>query len=247
MTLVEFLAPLRNGSHRDRVLAVLYFEARYNSNQALTVEQLRACLKNARVKGHAKLNIADVLSKSGHYVDSPGAEGKRRLWKLTDSGSAHVRQLLGLPEAEPEIEHDVSALVQASAAVGEAVVRQYLEEGIKCLSVGARRASVVFLWTGAVRSLQERMLTAGKKQLNAALTKHDPRARTVSSIDHFSYVKDRITVLAALELGILDKSEKDTLLEALGLRNRCGHPAKYNPGEKKVSSFVEDLIQIVFK
>ncbi len=247
MTLVEFLTPLKNGSHRDRVLAVLYYEARYNGSESKTVEQLRSCLKNARIKGHSKLNIADVLTKSGHYVDSPGAEGKRRLWKLTDSGAAHVRQLLGLSEAEPELEQDVSALINASASVHDDIVRAYLEEGIKCLSVGARRASVVFLWAGAIRLLQEQMLGKGKKQLNNVLTKHDPKARSVSSLDHFSYVKDRIVLLAALELGILDKSEKETLLEALGLRNRCGHPVKYNPGEKKVSSFIEDLIQVVFE
>lgn len=247
MTLVEFLAPLATGSHRNRVLAVLYFEHRYNGNDTLTVESLRSALKAARVKGHAKLNIADVLSKGGHYVDSPGAEGKRRLWKLTDSGSAHVRELLGLPDAEPEIEQDVSALTKAATVVNDDVVRDYLDEGIKCLQVGARRAAVVFLWTGAIRVIHERMLAMGKKPLNGALTKHYPKARSVGTLDHFSYINDRVTLLAALELGVLDKSEKDTLQEGLNLRNRSGHPAKYKPGEKKVSSFIEDLIQIVFE
>jgi hypothetical protein len=36
------------------------------------------------------------------------------------------------------------------------------------------------------------------------------------------------------------------LEEALNLRNRCGHPTKYRPGEKKVSSFIEDVAGIVF-
>ena len=29
-------------------------------------------------------------------------------------------------------------------------------------------------------------------------------------------------------------------------RNRCGHPGKYKPGVKQVSSFIEDIISIVF-
>jgi hypothetical protein len=37
----------------------------------------------------------------------------------------------------------------------------------------------------------------------------------VKSLDDFSYVRDAITLLAAKDLGILDKSEKDTLEEAL--------------------------------
>jgi hypothetical protein len=44
----------------------------------------------------------------------------------------------------------------------------------------------------------------------------------------------------------VDKAEKTTLSEALDLRNRCGHPSRYH-GVKKVSSFLEDVIGIVFK
>jgi len=82
--------------------------------------------------------------------------------------------------------------------------------------------------------------------LNAAILKHDPKARKVTKLDHFAYIKDSVALLAAQDLGIFDKSEKDTLEEALDLRNRCGHPAKYQPGVKKVSSFIEDLISTVF-
>ena len=50
-----------------------------------------------------------------------------------------------------------------------------------------------------------------------------------------------------LDLGEFDKNEKDTIEEALNLRNRCGHPGKYRPGIKKASSFIEDIISVVFK
>jgi hypothetical protein len=53
-------------------------------------------------------------------------------------------------------------------------------------------------------------------------------------------------LLAAKDLGQLDKNQKDTLEEALDLRNRCGHPGKYKPGVKKVSSYIEDIVSIVF-
>jgi hypothetical protein len=32
-----------------------------------------------------------------------------------------------------------------------------------------------------------------------------------------------VLLLAASDLGLLDKNEKDTLTKALNLRNRCGH------------------------
>jgi hypothetical protein len=44
---------------------------------------------------------------------------------------------------------------------------------------------------------------------------------------------------------VFDRSEKKQLKQALDLRN-CGHPVKYKPGERKVSSFIEDVINVVF-
>jgi hypothetical protein len=58
---------------------------------ALTVDEIRQRLKSARVKDRAKVNVADVLSKSGHLVDTSGLQGKRRLWSLTGSGREHVQ------------------------------------------------------------------------------------------------------------------------------------------------------------
>ena len=48
---------------------------------------------------------------------------------------------------------------------------------------------------------------------------------------------------------LLDISEyqRSVLEDCLNLRNKCGHPRKYKIGEKKVSSFIEDLVGIVFK
>jgi len=247
MTLVEFLAPLARASHKERILALLYYEHRYKSAESLTVEQIRQGLKAARVPRWARINVADVLARSGHFVDSPGSAGARRLWRLTDTGSDHVRQALGLPAAEPEIEHDVGALSTAASKIKDREVRDYVDEAVKCLQVGALRAAIVFLWTGAIRSIQNLMLSHGAAALSAALQRHDPKARAVSSLDHFAYIKDKTILLGAQELGVIDKNEKDTLEEALNLPNRCGHPSKYKPGLKKASSFIEDVVSIVFK
>lgn len=246
MTLVEFLAPLKKGTRQNQILAVLYFCHRYKNHESLTVESIRRELRSARVSGHAKINVADVLSKSGHFVDSPGSEGAKRLWRLTDSGTKHVRELLDLPAADPDIEHDVGALTSLVGSLNDAEVKAYVEESIKCLQVGALRAAIVFLWSGAIRTLQDKALSLGSTPLTAAVQKHDRKARKIARIEDYSYIKDKTALLAFRDLGLIDKSEKDTLEEALSLRNRCGHPGKYKPGAKKASSFVEDIISIVF-
>lgn len=246
MTLAEFLAPFATAAQREKCLAVLYYHLRYLDTAPLTVEQIRDELTRARVPKASKINVADVLNKSGALVDSAGVAGNRRLWQLTVSGEKHIRAALNLPDSEPEIEHDVSTLEALAAKVIDPIVREYILEAIKCLSVGALRAAVVFLWTGAIRTLQQDAFAKKRADLNSAIAKHDPKARVVNKLEDFAYIKDATALLAFQELGLLDKGEKATLDEALGLRNRCGHPTKYVPGIKKASSFIEDVLGIVF-
>jgi len=246
MTLVEFVAPLQKATHRDRILAVLYFAHRYENQNALTADQIKQMLKKARVPRWTKVNVSDVISKSGHYVDSPGTEENKKVWFLTPSGTRYIQELLSLPSAEPEIAHDIDSLGILLKKLTDKQTKSFIDESVTCLQVNALRACVVFLWVGAIRTIQNKLLKFPFPDLNEALKIHDPRTRHVKTIDHFAYVKDRITLLAALELGLFDKNQKDTLEEALNLRNRCGHPGKYMPGVKKVSGFVEDLINIVF-
>jgi DNA-binding MarR family transcriptional regulator len=246
MTLVEFLAPLAKGTHQDRVLAVLYFRERYEKLTALTVDDIRQGLKSARVKGWNKANVADVLNKCGALVDTAGVDGRKRLWSLTDSGREHIRDLLGLPDTDVEIEHDVGTLESLVKTLSEEDVRDYLAEALKCLQVGSLRACVVFVWSGAIRELQKKIHSHEAAGVNAAIQKHDPKGRTVKSLDDFAHIKDSLSLLAAKELGIIDKNEKDALVECLNLRNRSGHPGKYKPGAKKVSAYVEDITSILF-
>lgn len=246
MTLAEFFAPLVGGPQRELCIAVLYYGEHYEGSAALTVEEVRNRLVRARVPKASKINVADVLSKSAELVDSVGAAGKRRLWRLTTTGGKHIRTKLNLPVSAPDLEHDVATLEALAAKIGDQVIRDYVLESIKCLSGGALRAAIVFLWTGAIRTLQEVAFTKHYAILNPAIAKHDPKARSVNKLEDFAYIRDATMLLALQELGILDKGEKTTLGEALDLRNRCGHPTKYTPGIKKASSFIEDVIGIVW-
>lgn len=246
MTLVEFIAPLSRSKNQDRILAVMYYEERYEQKAAMTAATIRQALRTARVKGWARVNVLDVLNRSGAFVDTSGFVGRARLWKLTDSGRAEVRRLLGLPQADPEVEHDISTLQSLIAKVPDPDVRDYLAEALKCLQVDALRAGTVFVWAAAIRTIQTEALALGSAAATAALQVHDPKVRPVKNINDFAYVRDETVLLAAKDLGILDKSEKDTLKEDLDLRNRCGHPSKFRPGVKKVSAFVEDITSIVF-
>ena len=246
MTLVEFLHPLTGSSMRDFALATLYYEQRYKQTEALTVEKLRAQMKQGRVPQAAKANLADVLAKSAPYVSVTGKEGNSLLWSLTETGQGYVRELLGLPEADVEIEHDVSSLENLIASAASEDIAEYVKESITCLSVGALRAAVVFLWAGATREIQNEVIEFGTKKVNQVLLKRHPKAKTIKRMTDLSYVKESTLLLVTEDLGVFDKNERSILEDALNLRNKCGHPGKYKPGPKKVSSFIEDVVGVVF-
>lgn len=246
MTLMEFLHPLKGGSNRDICLAALYYHQRYEGVAEATVDGLRALLKRARVPRAATMNVAQVLSVSAPYVHSPGMQGKKFLWAITASGQDRVRQLLNLPASDPEVENDVSALEALINTVGDADVADYLHEAVKCLRVDALRATVVFTWSAAIKSIREDVFGCGAAAADAAIKKHDPKAKNITKADDLVLVKEAVLLLAAQDLGLFDKNEKGTLEECLNLRNKCGHPGKYKPGPKKVSSFIEDVVGIVF-
>jgi hypothetical protein len=247
MKIVEFLNPLKKKPLRDICLAALYYQQRYNQEQEVTVESLRNILKRARIPKAARLNLAASLAQSAPYVDVTGKKGNRFLWSITQSGQDYVRKLLNLPEADIELEHDISALKTIIDSISDADTSDYIDEAIKCISVGSLRAAIVFVWSGAVNKLKNTIIGHDRVEINSAAKKFDPKARVIKKVDDFAYFKESTLLLIALELGILDKNEKGILEEALNVRNKCGHPGKYRVGQKKVGSFIEDVTGILFK
>lgn len=242
MTLVEFLSPVRGESQTVQVLATLFYLEHYRGQPDASIAEIAEALRQARIAAKG-WNITRALTLARERADFSGASPRR--WYLTDTGQRFCMHL-GLSAPKSTVAHDVSVLTGVAKKIADDDVRAYVEEAIKCLEAGALRAAIVFLWTGAVRQLQEQAIAAGLKDLNDALIKQDPKSREVKTVDDFAYIKDRTFLDATPRLGILDKGQKDTMVEALGLRNRSGHPTKYRPGESKTKGFIEDVVGIVF-
>jgi hypothetical protein len=243
VTLAEFLHPLNGAPRRAVILAALYYLRFEEGRDGATVGEIRERLVKARVVWARKANIAQTLVRSIPEVDQT-----ERHWSITGTGIETVRDWLALPDRLarlPKTDADVTALRQLTRRIPDDTTREYIEEGLKCLEVGARRAAVVFLWTGAVAAIRETVWAHGVTPIEAALQSHNPKAKFKRKHD-FSNVKDADLLQIAQDLAVYDKSEKKRLAEALDLRNDCGHPVKYRLGEKKVSSFIEDLLNIVF-
>lgn len=246
MTITEFLHPLKKASIKKLSLSAMYFAHRFEDRNAVTVEEVKILLKTAQLPKPARSNIAAILSMSAPYVETCGKEGAKLTWKLTATGEDFVRQLLGLPIRDVEIQRDISTLESLVTKIRNKDSRSFVEESLICLKVDALRASVVFLWAGSIRLIQEQIMKKSLKDINTAFGRHLTKPRIVKKIDDLSYFKEKDQLLVSQDLGLYDKNQRSTLDSALDLRNKCGHPGKYNPGPKKVSSFIEDVVNIVF-
>lgn len=242
MTLVEFLDPARERSQSDLALAALYFFKHEEDRLSATSAEVRAGLERARVRGASKFNISRSLERAGSKVDRDGRD-----WSLTQSGDSYVAEFMGIASTKPAVQSDIAELTSLAASITDDSVRDYILEAVKCLSIGAYRAAIVFLWTGAVARLRDQIWTNySMKEIESVLKAHRQSAKFGKKAD-FAYVKDSELLQISLDLSVLDKTQKQILEQGLELRNGCGHPTKYNPGEKRTSSFIEDVVGIIFK
>lgn len=244
MTLAEFLHPLRNSPKKEQVVATLYFFKQESVFSSASPAKIRDALVNAQIPRARSANYSSVLARLVPMVHRTNL-GE---WEITDTGENHVRAMLGLvSNAAPATQEDVEALAHLAASMKDEAVRGYVDEAIECLRVGARRASVVFLWSGAIHTIREELW--GRRtpaELDTTFKSHNPKAHSFKKKSDFSHFSDAELLQVAQDLEMLDRNEKKMMGHALDLRNSCGHPVKYKPGEKKVSSFIEDVLQIIF-
>jgi len=243
-TLLERLTPLLKESRRTVCLVALHYMSEA-SPSGVSASALKQELVDSRVPNAKKFNVSDVLGKAGGLVSAANG-GKNLVWRLTASGRSYVSDFIDVDDQPIEVKNAVQGLMAIAGSVADPVSRGYIEEAVLCLQVDARRAAVVFLWSGAIRSLQAVAWSQGASQVNAAIVKHDGRVKPLKKPEDFATVKDVTQLLSFRELGLIDKGQWQTLQEGLDLRNRCGHPTKYHPGVTKVAAFVEDIVGIVF-
>lgn len=247
MRLVEFLTPVKSHKRETLALSVLYWFEQYGDRSSMTAAEIKAAFSQARLTGTSKVNVPDVLSKAGPKVDVVGnSEGGAKLWGLTETGRRVVREVHGLPDHQPEIQHGVQDLKVVVAKVSDQDAREFLEEAILCVSVGALRAAIVFVWVAAIAEVKARVWAAGPRAVNGSIQSRNPNAKKLSRHDDLLKVQEVEILQVAQDVGVLDKSQHTILKQALDTRNQCGHPNKYRPGVAKVRSVIEDLAGVLW-
>lgn len=245
MTLRELLATSSAATQQDRVLVALWW-LEQSGNTPATAAQVAEELTHARVPNAKNWNVPARLHSAGALVDATPAS-KPRAWHLTKTGTSYVSALL----PGGTVVMDANARSQAELRgvllrIRDLELRSYVEEAITCIEAAALRAAAVMAWAGALATIQVEMIALGASRADPAIRRHDAKSRAISGLDDLQYVKESTLLLAAQDLNLFDKGERQMLEQCLDLRNKCGHPGRYSPGAQKVAAMVEDLTAIVY-
>jgi site-specific recombinase XerD len=166
--------------------------------------------------------------------------------KIIDKPVKHIPNPLDLILFLDEEKINVSSIQRLLLKISDEKTRDYILEGIHCINSGLYRASVIFIWSGTIYTIHQKVFNHSMNSINSAIQRHYPKAQNVQRIEDLTQIKDRIILEACEDLGIFDKSQKNVLIDNLDLRNNCSHPGNYKPKPIKVSGFLEDIVNIVF-
>jgi hypothetical protein len=135
-----------------------------------------------------------------------------------------------------------------TAKISSPETRDFLLEALSCL--GAKppvlRAAVVFVWSGAIWTVQEWLMKTPLPQFNSQLQKYGGKPKDIKTIDEFAFINDATTLMAARDLGLWDKDQRTIVVHTLDLRNQCGHPSRYNVPLSRCKSVIEEMVTLVF-
>jgi hypothetical protein len=202
---------------------------------------IRSRAQEAGFKVPAKWNMSDILGKSGGLAIRVPAG-----WELTDTGKNYLRNL-GVESVNPAAMQVAADLRKHLENVKDAATRAFVEEAIKCHEAKLYRSAIVMSWIAAVDVLYHVVVAKHLASFNAEAKAVNPKWKSAVNEDGLARMKESEFLDRLVPIGVLGKNVKDELVDALKLRNGCGHPNSLKVGPNKVASHLETLLLNVFE
>ncbi len=129
--------------------------------------------------------------------------------------------------------------------------RTYLDEALKCFSVGSFRASIVMTWNLAYHHLLDFILKYQLAEFNARWPSvfqghHTKGSKAIAKIDDFGDIlKESEVIKIAKSASIISHDVAKILEEKLGRRNSAAHPSGVKIEQLQAEEFIDDLVKNV--
>lgn len=189
-----------------------------------------------------KWNISDVLRKQ-----IPLCILKPEGWIVTSEGEQTLASL-GYFEGSPIVSKTRGDLESHVKQITDPIKRGFAQEAVACFNSGLHRACVVLSWVGAIWILENYTFDQRLAEFNrAGKARFSKHFREIASIEHFTRMQESDVLQLCEDVGLIDKSMKNHLIERLNFRNTCGHPNMVVIDDHNVANHVEFLLNNIYK
>ena len=239
--IVGFMSLFRSDSHATKTLALGYYLEVFDGAESFAVADVRQAYHAAKLSPSSNISVEIRLNVQRGRMFRP----KSGRYALTQDGLERIRERHTVNEAE-EISENISEKLRSDVlGIADADERDYLEEALKCLGVGAYRGAVLMGWAATINNLHAKIEKAGFGAFHQACAQFMKKPRPVKARADLEYFKDWEILLAVEKMGLFDRNVRAALGVQLDVRNRCGHPGEVKPQIHVVNAFFEEIIQYV--
>lgn len=225
----------RKLSHRDKLLLILS-----SFEQPCQIRDIAERGRQAGLKIPTTWNPSSSLGRTGGLaIRTPDG------WEITEAGKQHL-QNIGVTRLSPAAVQVASDLRGLLLKVKDTVLRDFVEEAVKCYEAKLYRSAVVMSWLAAVHVLHRHVYRTCLAAFNAEAQRVDSRWRPARTPDDLARMKESDFLDRLVALSVLGKNVKDELRVCLDLRNACGHPNSIRVGPNAVARHIEMLLSNVF-
>lgn len=206
------------------------------------VKQIQDMAVSAGFREMRKWNLSQVLGSSKGLAIR-GTKG----WELTDAGRKRLEEL-GVSIATVPAMQVAIDLREHLGKIGNEQTRSFVEEAISCHENRLFRAAIVMSWLGAMDVLHRYVHSNKLSEFNAEVARVlGKKWKAAKSQDDLGKLGERDFLERIESIGIIGKNAKRQLIDALDLRNGCGHPNSLIVGINKSAAHIETLLQNVFR
>lgn len=254
MSPLDFLKSVPNYtgfSRKSCVVLFAYYLRQHGGTIEFTSADIKKCFQLAMLK--VPTDLADLIRIQTRGKDAPLIAMKPSgHFGLSIHGVNQVEAVLpaktALGSTSGLSDAALSYLQRTIAKVTDAQRREFLAEGIACVAIGAKRATIVLSWIAAMDHMYEYVFTRGLHAFNGALAQQTGKlaSLTISKRDELIELQESDFIRVCRTASLITKDMKKLMDEKLDFRNSCAHPSGISVGDSKVLSFVEDLVDNVF-
>lgn len=234
-----------NLKQSNKCLYFAFYLIAVRKDESFDKESIEKCFREANIPVYTKIREYLINSSKGR---NPNFIKVNKTYSISQYKLNELYDTLKVDKPIIEIEGDLNKLKDEIVDVNS---KDFLDETIKSVEVGAYRASVIMVWILGLDHLYNYILSSKIDDFNAKLAMQNNkriRVATIQSKDDFSEIPENIFIGLCREANIISNDVRKILEEKLGTRNSCAHPSGIKISKNKAVEFIKDILyNVIFK